>query len=70
MYWKVNKIESRVKIEDEEIKQAVGKINAGQTDDKIKGIYARHKNNDKVKWKESIKDVVIIDIPTVSGLDI
>lgn len=67
---KMNKIESRVKVEDEETKQAVGRINAGQTDDKIKGIYTRHKDNDKVKWKESIKDVVGIDIPTVSGLDI
>jgi hypothetical protein len=43
---------------------------ATQTDDRIRELYAKLKDDPKIKWKESIKKVVGIDIPTESGLDI
>lgn len=33
-------------------------------------IYDRYRDNPQIKWKESIKKIVGIDVPTVSGLDI
>ena len=41
-----------------------------QNDKNIKLLYNQYKNNLKVKWKESIKKVVDIQIPTTKGLDI
>ncbi len=58
----------RVIENDEETLNRLKKIEAGQTDKIIKAIYARHKDP-KIKWKESIKKVVGIKIPTVAGLD-
>ena len=40
-----------------------------QNDKNIKLLYHKHKNNPQIKWKESIKKVVDIKIPTQSGLD-
>ena len=39
-------------------------------DNNILAIYEQYKNNPKIKWKESIKKVVNIEIPTKIGLDI
>jgi DNA repair photolyase len=41
-----------------------------QSDDKVKALYERYKNDPKVKWKESIKIIVGIEVPTQAGLDI
>lgn len=41
-----------------------------QSDEKIKVLYETYKDHPKIKWKESIKSVVGIEIPTESGLDI
>ncbi len=41
-----------------------------QEDDKILALYERYHSHPKVKWKESIKSIVGIEIPTESGLDI
>ena len=40
-----------------------------QNDKNIKLLYRKYKNNPQIKWKESIKKVVDIKIPTQSGLD-
>jgi DNA repair photolyase len=42
----------------------------GWSDDRVKELYLRYKNDRKVKWKESIKKIVGIEIPTEKGLDI
>jgi len=39
-------------------------------DENIKRLYEQYKNNPKIKWKESIKAVVGLEIPTKKGLDI
>ncbi len=66
---KMNNIKSRIKLDDEETEKAVKVIEEGQTDEIIKDIYQRHKNNPKVKWKDSIKKVVGIELPKKPGLD-
>lgn len=40
-----------------------------QSDERIKELYEQLSSNIKVKWKESIKKVVQIEIPTKKGLD-
>jgi DNA repair photolyase len=40
-----------------------------QTDDNIKRLYLELADNPKIKWKESIKKVVGLEISTVKGLD-
>lgn len=40
-----------------------------QSDRWIVELYNKHKRNSKIKWKESIKKIVNIEIPTVKGLD-
>lgn len=40
-----------------------------QSDDKIKILYKKLKTNRKVKWKESIKKIVQLEISTIKGLD-
>ena len=41
-----------------------------QNDEEIRKLYEMYKDNPKIKWKESIKVVVGIDVPTKKGLDI
>ena len=41
-----------------------------QSDRNIRRLYKRLKNNEIIKWKESIKKIVGIPIPTETGLDI
>ena len=48
----------------------VNKIEVGQTDENILNIYARHKDNPQIKWKDSIKDVVGMDKPDKIGMDV
>lgn len=52
-----------------EIKKAEELIN-WQNDENIKLLYNKFKENSKIKWKESIKKVVDLQIPTKKGLDI
>jgi len=40
------------------------------TDDRIMELYELYKDNPLIKWKESIKKVVGIEVPTEAGLDI
>jgi DNA repair photolyase len=66
---KMNKVRSRVKIETEDDEKQVNRIEVGQTDDKIKAIYEALKNEPKVRWKESVKAVVGLELPEEAGLD-
>ena len=53
-----------------DLKEEIRKIKESQSDDKIKVIYERHKENPKIKWKESIKKVVGIAPVEKPGMDI
>jgi DNA repair photolyase len=68
-FWigKMNHIDSRVHdISDEEI----ARIRAGQTDERIHQIYADLKDEEKVHWKESFKEVLGLELVTEAGLDV
>ncbi len=41
-----------------------------QNDDAIRALDARYKDDPKIKWKDSIKQVVGLQRPTTSGMDV
>jgi DNA repair photolyase len=55
---------------DAETAKWTADLMASQSDERIKALYGRLKNHPKVKWKESIKAVVGLDLPTEAGLDL
>jgi len=67
---KMNCIDSRVRVETDEDRAAVERIRAGQTDERIWEIYNALKDNPAVRWKESIKKVVGLDLAEQAGLDV
>ena len=54
---------------DQESLDAVCKILLWQSDDEIKKLYEKYKDNPKIKWKESIKKVVGLVVSTKKGED-
>jgi len=66
---KMNKVRQRVDIFTEEDERHVELIEVGQTDARIKGIYEALKGRGKVKWKESVKEVVGLALATEAGTD-
>jgi len=55
---------------DPETLQRSRSLIASQPDDYIWNLYNRYHNNPQIKWKESIKKIIGLEIPTESGLDI
>ena len=55
---------------DEETKARAKELMAGFTDPRIKELYAKYKDHPQIKWKESIKKAVGLDLPDQVGLDI
>jgi len=53
-----------------EVQAALKIIKNGQTDEIIRSIYARHKDNPKIRWKDSIKKVVGLASNPEPGMDI
>jgi len=66
---KLNHIDKRVMIETEEDKERVEALKAWQTDEKVKEIYEFFKTNPLIKWKESYKEIVGLELATEAGLD-
>ena len=54
---------------DAENQAATEQLLEWQSDDAIKNLYETYKNNPQIKWKESIKKVVGIEISTIKGED-
>ena len=54
---------------DEMTLQKADQLIRMQSDDKIKQLYSQLCNNPKIKWKESIKKVLNLEVSTVKGLD-
>jgi hypothetical protein len=52
------------------LQQAIEKIRRGQTNNIIKSIYGRYKDNPMIRWKKEIKKVVGIPLAKQNGLDI
>jgi len=67
---KMNKVEERVVCDSKEMELELQRICEGQSANKILQIYQQLKDNPKVRWKESIKEVVGVKLATEAGLDI
>jgi DNA repair photolyase len=70
---KMNQLRSRLALNGENdpaTMQRADQFIEWQSDGNIKQLYSRYKDNPLVKWKDSIKKVLGINIPIVSGLDI
>ena len=70
---KANKLTSRLKINGHDDPETIRKAEAlieSQSDDYIMDLYERHKSDTRIKWKDSVKKVVGIYMPVISGLDI
>jgi len=66
---KMNDTNSRVFDDDKQVKEGLAWIEENQTDEKIFAIYEKLKGHPLVKWKESIKEVVGLDLAEEAGLD-
>ena len=69
---KANKLIERLTINgaSEAVLQRGRLLESIQNDNNIKTLYEQYKDNPKIKWKESIKAVVGLEIPTEKGLDV
>ncbi|MEE4240865.1 MAG: radical SAM protein [Desulfopila sp.] len=67
---KMNRIGERVEIDSAETAKEVQRIEAGQSDEKIRALYQRLQHHELVRWKESIKEVVGLKLPDRAGLDL
>lgn len=66
---KMNKIDERVTVDNEQMAGEVTRIKAEQTEYGIKALYDSLKDHPLIRWKESIKQVVGLELLTESGLD-
>ena len=67
---KLNNIGSRVDIKTDEDRKAVMQVEAGQTDESVRWVYELLKDRKEVKWKESYKSVLGLELPEEPGQDI
>jgi DNA repair photolyase len=58
-----------IEIDDEAVARAIDKIQAGQTEERIKAIYERLKGNQKIKWKAEIKKILGLPQAEKPGMD-
>jgi len=49
---------------------AIARIEAGQTDEAVRRVYEQLKDEPKVRWKESYKAVLGLELASVAGLDV
>jgi hypothetical protein len=55
---------------DAETKVRADELLACFTKERIMELYAKYKDHPRIKWKESIKKIIGIDLPAQAGLDI
>ncbi|MBM9604727.1 radical SAM protein [Desulfopila inferna] len=67
---KMNKIKKRVSEDTPQMAHELQRIRKEQNDENIAAIYHRLKNNSLIRWKESIKEVVGLELLRQPGLDI
>ena len=70
---KANQLRARLKINgygDVETMKRADELIASQSDDRIRALYARFKDSPKIRWKETIKRVLGLELPHEAGLDI
>jgi DNA repair photolyase len=58
------------KVTDPAVLSAAEKLLTDLSDERIWAIYNTYKDNEHVRWKESVKKIVGIEVPTTPGLDV
>ena len=66
---KMNNVRQRVKVQTAEDKKYVDMIVRGQTEKRIREIYEELKDDPKVRWKESFKTVLGLELAEEAGTD-
>lgn len=68
---KMNNIRQRVMVKgDIALEKEIKRIEEGQTRKRIFAIYNELKDEPKVRWKESFKTVLGLELPTEAGMDV
>lgn len=67
---KMNRIDRRVVCESRQLKREVERIKKGQTDEQLLFLYNKLKTIPMVRWKESVKKAVGLELAMEPGLDI
>jgi len=67
---KMNKIDTRVAGEGDFLHSEIERIERGQTDEQIGRLYSQLRDVEKIRWKESMKEVLGLDLPKSPGLDV
>jgi len=67
---KMNKIDTRVVGEGDFLHTEIERIKHGQTDAQIGHLYSQLQDVKKIRWKESMKEVLGMDLPQNPGLDV
>jgi DNA repair photolyase len=57
-------------ITDRESLQKAKELELNQSEEWVRSIFKKYEDEPKIKWKESIKKIVNIKIPTIKGLDL
>jgi len=55
---KMNQLRARIRINGSMPEKGILKIEQGQTDRKIRAIYEKFRRHSKIRWKDSIKEVI------------
>lgn len=55
---------------DEKTMQRARELMNSHSDEYILALYSQYKSNPQIKWKESIKKIIGLEVPTECGLDI
>lgn len=67
---RMNKIKERVCCDSATMQEEIERIGESQSDENIKKLYNRLHHNTIIRWKESIKEVVGLELAKEPGLDI
>ena len=66
----MNHIRKNIRIDSAAMEAVVRRIEDGQTKERVKVLYEVLKDDPKIKWKGSFKDILGIPRPDVPGLDV
>ncbi|TKB10738.1 hypothetical protein [Desulforhopalus sp. IMCC35007] len=67
---KMNRIDTRVSRVNAQFDKEIERITLGQSDQELRLLYEELGHEDKIRWKESVKEVLGLPLATKAGLDL
>lgn len=67
---KMNRIDERVRVDSEQMRLEIERIRHGQRDENIWALYRALHHIERVRWKESVKEVLGLEVASKAGMDI